>query len=687
MSSDNRRGKKTARKKRARAIQEAADLEQARYQFHLHNATGLLNELAREDVPDELRPSLRAQAQQEANRLRQEALIPKIKLAGAKTVTLEETLVKAVEHFTHLPLEVRTTLGREVDLGIEEAEVLANAVVTLLYNVQFHAQATEVVVNADCDKQGWEASVSDNGVGFDPTNTRYRFGLKTQVLELPKSQGMTVEITSAPGEGTCVVIRGKRQRPRSKKKPALLVAAGLAALVVGGVLIWHPWNLIPEGAPDPPLAPTWTRLEPVDGKSRVEVCWSEPDDKGATISSYTLRPSTGTSITVAPVGAKVCQPIELSVSTTDYTFKVAAVNEVGQGGFSSPSLGFRAAIPPGEVSGLMATEGEKSCQVQFTGAALNGAKPSEISYHWSAGTVSGQFGQSTSGSVGPLVDSGEVQVITVWAATTVQGVTQQGPSETVTCNPYGRPGNPEATATSTATPTTTATSMATASQKPTTQDEKPRPLEGKLEAVEGNTVTGWAWDPGNPSGAVTVRIRIFNSNGDEVTVTPIITTTNIYRSEIKNGGNYGFRATIDWWYYVPGQNYKVVAYAMKGSTGEPLTDSKTFFVQPIFGNFDHADETKIQAWAWKPDAPNESLTIEIRIYDASNTEVDRFSRLANVNRPDLPKHGFGTGRYGLDVIYDWSKLPPGVYHAVAYATDGSGTTQKLLNSTTPHTNN
>lgn len=201
---------------RADAIRLAARLEQARYRFHIHNATGLLAQLARDDTPAELLPSLRMQALQESNRLRHDVLVPPNgNLDDVKTATtLENVALASIADFGHLPIEVRTTLARNVPLHADEAVVLQSALISLLYNVQFHAHASEVVVHADCAEDSWEVSVCDDGVGFDPERVEYGFGLQTQVFDSLTSKGMTVQIASRPGEGTCVVIRGPRHGDR-----------------------------------------------------------------------------------------------------------------------------------------------------------------------------------------------------------------------------------------------------------------------------------------------------------------------------------------------------------------------------------------------------------------------------------------------------------------------------------------
>jgi len=201
----------------ARVVRLTGELEHARYQFHIHNATGLLARLARDDTPPDVLPALRTQALEESNRLRREALRPVVGsgIGDYATMTLSQVVTLAVRGFGHLPLEVRTSLAREVTLQRVEAVILQSALVSLLYNVQFHARATEVVVHADHDGPDWEVSVCDDGVGFDPERTPYGFGLQSQVMDATRRVGMTFTLRSRPGEGTCAVIRGRAQTPSS----------------------------------------------------------------------------------------------------------------------------------------------------------------------------------------------------------------------------------------------------------------------------------------------------------------------------------------------------------------------------------------------------------------------------------------------------------------------------------------
>jgi len=212
---------------------------------------------------------------------------------------------------------------------------------------------------------------------------------------------------------------------------------------------WSAYSMeqTPAGPPAAPSAPTWTRLDPVGNEGRAQVCWNAPSDNGAAISTYTLTSSTGNVYTVSATGTQVCQTTTLSTSQNEYTFTVSATNKAGTGTASTPSAGFRSIVPPGAVSGLTSSDQNGSCALSFTAAPLNGAKASEVSYRWQASNgASGSFGASTSGTAA-LPNSNTGYTIQVWAETTVQSVSQDGPKTSVqNCRPYGPPNQPGANA-------------------------------------------------------------------------------------------------------------------------------------------------------------------------------------------------------------------------------------------------
>lgn len=213
LAADADGNRRLAEASRVEAINAAAALELARYSFHVHNATGLLEAFAKDDLDPHLVPSLRRQAAQEANRLRYEVLrgYQGEGVTGGP-IRLEGVIWDATAGFGHLPLEFSLALGRNAPLARRHALALKAALVALLYNVQLHAHAGVVTIHADQRDDHWEVTVSDDGVGFVPEPELYGFGLRTQVVESLAQNQLSVTITSHPGEGTCTTISGPLAR-------------------------------------------------------------------------------------------------------------------------------------------------------------------------------------------------------------------------------------------------------------------------------------------------------------------------------------------------------------------------------------------------------------------------------------------------------------------------------------------
>lgn len=210
-----RRVAKAADNNRTRAIELGAEVELLRYRAQVHDATGLLANLAKPDIPDELLPGLKRQAAAESNRLRNEILQPRRPSHDdpAHKTFLDTVVLDAASGFTHLPLRLTVARARDVRLSSDQATALKSALVALLYNVAFHAQAEHVTVFADRDHATWEVSVCDDGVGFRVAEDAYGFGLGTQVIAGLTAHKMSATIDSQPGAGTSITLRGRVDSP------------------------------------------------------------------------------------------------------------------------------------------------------------------------------------------------------------------------------------------------------------------------------------------------------------------------------------------------------------------------------------------------------------------------------------------------------------------------------------------
>jgi two-component system nitrate/nitrite sensor histidine kinase NarX len=105
---------------------------------------------------------------------------------------------------------------------------LLRVVQEALTNVRKHAGATEVFVRMDCRTASPVVSVEDDGVGFDPATAAASldggFGL-TSMRERVHQIGGTLDVHTAPGEGTRVVVRlGPEEIHRARAAPAASAA-------------------------------------------------------------------------------------------------------------------------------------------------------------------------------------------------------------------------------------------------------------------------------------------------------------------------------------------------------------------------------------------------------------------------------------------------------------------------------
>lgn len=191
-----------------RMVDATRRLELDRYRLQVHDASGVLRMLADENTPASTMPALRRQARRESLRMRAYLTRdPTVDLTDPPT-TLAAVVRTATEDFTDLPLVIHTALAERVKLPEESALLMQRAVTTLLYNVRLHANARQVTVHAEQGDPGWELTIHDDGVGFDPEPSTYGFGLREQVFASLKSCGIGVRLTSKPGGGTLVTITG-----------------------------------------------------------------------------------------------------------------------------------------------------------------------------------------------------------------------------------------------------------------------------------------------------------------------------------------------------------------------------------------------------------------------------------------------------------------------------------------------
>lgn len=97
--------------------------------------------------------------------------------------------------------------GLVVDLSEERSVVLFRIAQESLTNITRYANATQVQVTLEYATHSLKLTVQDDGVGFDvkAASQRKSFGL-LGMRERSFALGGTIEIVSAPGQGTCVEV-------------------------------------------------------------------------------------------------------------------------------------------------------------------------------------------------------------------------------------------------------------------------------------------------------------------------------------------------------------------------------------------------------------------------------------------------------------------------------------------------
>jgi len=95
--------------------------------------------------------------------------------------------------------------GLDSPLSEDVETILFRVIQECVNNVIKHAQATSLSVQIDKDETGISVTIEDNGKGFNPTEKADGLGLRNMKARLSLISA-TIDIDSAPGKGTLVVI-------------------------------------------------------------------------------------------------------------------------------------------------------------------------------------------------------------------------------------------------------------------------------------------------------------------------------------------------------------------------------------------------------------------------------------------------------------------------------------------------
>jgi two-component system, NarL family, sensor kinase len=200
---------------------DASDTERRRIASDLHD--GVVQHLAgtaftlagiAERAPDrDLRAVLHEAAASTRRAVRElrsllvEIYPPNLHTAGVEAA-LSDLLARSAARGVATALEVSDGLA----LSPVQEQLIFRTAQEALRNVTAHAAATSITVSLTADDGGYELTITDDGRGFDReerTKRRRRAHVGLDFLaDRARDLGADLEVTSAPGAGTRVWLRG-----------------------------------------------------------------------------------------------------------------------------------------------------------------------------------------------------------------------------------------------------------------------------------------------------------------------------------------------------------------------------------------------------------------------------------------------------------------------------------------------
>jgi hypothetical protein len=269
--------------------------------------------------------------------------------------------------------------------------------------------------------------------------------------------------------------------------------------------------MVPAGVPDAPGAPSTTPSTAVGGQAQIAVSWNAPFANGDPVASYTLETLKGGAVVnTLPGVTGTSANVTVAVDTTDYTFRVSALNKAGTSAPSAQSAPRRAAIAPGAPAGVTIAPVDRAVTVNFGAAEGNGSTQGELTYQYRVNQT-GATGTlpASGGTIGGLAN-GTTYTVSVWATSNVTGVQPGAETSSNEAVPYGKPNQPDATASDNATSVTVGWTVPPTNGRPITTYIS---IDGGAEEV---VTSSGSRNVGNGySEKHTITVRVQDSEGQQ----------------------------------------------------------------------------------------------------------------------------------------------------------------------------
>jgi len=164
----------------------------------------------------------------------------------AEGATLAERLTDAARA---VDLHVQVTADESVSVPPDVNDALVLATLEALRNVKRHAHTSEARVTLRRAGLTVIVEVADEGVGFDPTASHPRTGMRSSILQRMLDVGGEAEVRSRPGQGTTVLLSWRAGEeaasPRFARSAGYGALAGLyprTSLIILPYFAYALWN-------------------------------------------------------------------------------------------------------------------------------------------------------------------------------------------------------------------------------------------------------------------------------------------------------------------------------------------------------------------------------------------------------------------------------------------------------------